>query len=313
MKQLLLPANATFSASGKTITFATTIPASISAILHVTNVTRGVLYFQPQAGATYTGTYASPVLTLACSTTGHADADKLEIFYDDGVGQSTATAQTTGNNSLSSIDGKITAVNTGAVVLAAGSALVGNVGIDQTTPGTTNLVAVSDGTSTISIATAGADAASNTANRQRVQSLLMAYNGSTVDRVRAGVVGETGAATGYANVLPATGAVSGASIVASNAAAASLVIKASAGTLMSLVGYNGNASAQFIQVHNTTTVVADTAVPIYSFTVPATSNFSLDVPVSGSPFTTGIMACNSSTQATKTIGSSDCWFTAVIK
>lgn len=253
MKQLLLPANATFSASGKTITFATTIPASISAILHVTNVTRGVLYFQPQAGATYTGTYASPVLTLACSTSGHADADKLEIFYDDGIGQSTATAQTTGNNSLSSIDAKITAVNTGAVVLAAGSAIVGKVGIDQTTPGTSNLVAVSDG------------------------------------------------------------AVSGASIVASTAAAASLVIKASAGTLMSLVGYNGKASAQFIQVHNTTTVVADTAVPIYSFTVPAVSNFSLDVPVSGSPFTTGIMVCNSSTQATKTIGSADCWFTAVIK
>src|SRR5207248_11317023 len=85
VKQLLAPANATFSASGKTITFATTIPSTISHILHVTNVTRGVLYFQPQAGAAYTGTYASPVLTLLCSTSGHADADKLEIFYDDAL------------------------------------------------------------------------------------------------------------------------------------------------------------------------------------------------------------------------------------
>jgi hypothetical protein len=85
MKQLLAPANATFSASGKTITFATTIPSTISHILHVTNVTRGVLYFQPQAGAAFTGAYASPVLTLVCSTSGHADADKLEIFYDDAL------------------------------------------------------------------------------------------------------------------------------------------------------------------------------------------------------------------------------------
>ncbi len=85
MKQLLTPANATFNFTAKTITFATEIPSTISHILHVTNVTRGVIYFQPQAGALFTGTYASPVLTLACSTTGHADADKLEIFYDDGI------------------------------------------------------------------------------------------------------------------------------------------------------------------------------------------------------------------------------------
>ena len=42
-------------------------------------------------------------------------------------GASTSAAQTTGNTSLSSIDGKITACNTGAVVLAAGSAAVGTV------------------------------------------------------------------------------------------------------------------------------------------------------------------------------------------
>lgn len=42
---------------------------------------------------------------------------------------------------LANLNGKVTAVNTGAVVLAAGSAIAGRVGIDQTTPGTTNLVA----------------------------------------------------------------------------------------------------------------------------------------------------------------------------
>lgn len=109
------------------------------------------------------------------------------------------------------------------------------------------------------------------------------------------------------------GATAGATLTASTADSSSLVIKASAGTLISLVGYNAKASAQFIQVHNATNLPGDTAVPIYTFTVPASSNFSLDVPVTGSPFSVGIVACNSSTYATKTLGSADCWFTAVVK
>ncbi len=43
----------------------------------------------------------------------------------DTTGLATSAKQDTGNTSLSSIDGKITAVNTGAVVLAAGTATVG--------------------------------------------------------------------------------------------------------------------------------------------------------------------------------------------
>jgi hypothetical protein len=41
---------------------------------------------------------------------------------------------------LAALNAKVTAVNTGAVVLAAGTAIAGKVGIDQTTPGTTNKV-----------------------------------------------------------------------------------------------------------------------------------------------------------------------------
>jgi hypothetical protein len=90
--------------------------------------------------------------------------------------------------------------------------------------------------------------------------------------------------------------------------AASLIAKASAGKLIMITGYNSKTTAQFIQVHNTTTLPADTAVPVLIFTIPPTSNFSLDMGTYGRFFSTGITICNSSTGPTKTIGAADCWF-----
>lgn len=79
-------------------------------------------------------------------------------------------------------------------------------------------------------------------------------------------------------------------------------------TVYGLSGYNSKASAQFIQIHDSATAPADTAVPVFNMTVAATANFSIDFGVYGMPFLNGVYICNSSTAPTKTIGSADCQF-----
>ena len=98
-----------------------------------------------------------------------------------------------------------------------------------------------------------------------------------------------------------------------SAYANNLVVKASAGTVYMLSGYNSLASPQFIQIHNATSLPADTSVPIVMFYVPALSNFCFDFGVYGRYFSTGIVVCNSTTGPTKTSGVANCWFDAQYK
>lgn len=92
--------------------------------------------------------------------------------------------------------------------------------------------------------------------------------------------------------------------------AASLIVKAAAGALYSITGYNSRTSTQFIQIHDSATLPANGAVPRVIFSVPAQSNFSFDLNPYGRYFATGIVICNSSTGPTTTIGAADCWFDA---
>jgi hypothetical protein len=95
-----------------------------------------------------------------------------------------------------------------------------------------------------------------------------------------------------------------------SALANALVIKAGAGNLYMLNGYNNHSSPQFIQIHNTSSVPLQGATPILTFIVPPNSNFSFDWGVYGRRFNTGITVTNSSTLSSLTIGLPNCWFDA---
>jgi len=92
--------------------------------------------------------------------------------------------------------------------------------------------------------------------------------------------------------------------------AASLIVADREATLKGVTGYNSKTSSQFIQLHDSATLPAESSAPKITFVVGAASNFSLDFGDDGRPFNNGIVICNSSTGATKTIGSADCWFDA---
>lgn len=95
------------------------------------------------------------------------------------------------------------------------------------------------------------------------------------------------------------------------ALAASLVVKASPGALYRVRGYNNKVSAQFIQIHDAAALPADAAVPISSISVPASTAFDIPYGERGRDMSLGIVVCNSSTLATKTIGAADCWIEAL--
>lgn len=84
-------------------------------------------------------------------------------------------------------------------------------------------------------------------------------------------------------------------------------VKASAGVLYEVRGYNASATDQFVMVFDATATPANTTVPEEVYAVGAEDNFSITWP-QGKQMTTGIVITNSTSQQTLTIGGNDCWF-----
>lgn len=96
------------------------------------------------------------------------------------------------------------------------------------------------------------------------------------------------------------------SIASTSALAASLVVKASAGTLHSIVGSVKVGQDGWIQVHNVTSLPADGVVPTLSvFVGAASTDQSVNIPLPGHVCSTGIVVVWSTTQATKTLGAAN--------
>jgi hypothetical protein len=232
--------------------------------------------------------------------------------------------------------------NDGALVagLTVGDITLGTVSINQTTPGTTNGVVINSsalpsGAATqttlaailAKILTAPATEAKQDTEITKLTSIdtkMSACNTGAVviasSALPSGAASETtlGAlntkvtACNTGAVVVASGSITAntatMSIASSSTYEASKVVKAGAGTLFNLSGYNSG-PAQWLQLYNSTTLPANGVAPILLLAVPAQSTFSFDW-TKGIPCSTGIVIGNSSTGPTKTIGSTDCYFTA---
>ena len=132
-----------------------------------------------------------------------------------------------------------------------------------------------------------------------------AFGASPQDQANAGYTGSS------------SGALSTGATVYSNGVVANQVLKASAGKLVSLFGYNGG-SAGFILLFDSASVPADGAVVgeatgSVPFAVPGTGNFSLDVAVLGLNYANGISIAYSTSNTSKTSAAANLQFAALIK
>jgi hypothetical protein len=232
--------------------------------------------------------------------------------------------------------------NDGALVagLTVGDITLGTVSINQTTPGTTNGVVINSsalpsGAATqttlaailAKILTAPATEAKQDTEITKLTSIdtkMSACNTGAVviassalpsnaaSETTLGALNTKVTACNTGAVVVASGSITAntatMSIASSSTYEASKVVKAGAGTLFNLSGYNSG-PAQWLQLYNSTTLPANGVAPILLLAVPAQSTFSFDW-TKGIPCSTGIVIGNSSTGPTKTIGSADCYFTA---
>lgn len=217
-----------------------------------------------------------------------------------------ASTWTPGTNALASYDtavGGYTQVRVRATAWTSGTAVVGV--SNQVFAYDPIVAALSQGLAANGSAVVGAPVLMGGSDGTNARNILTDTTGALKNGANAGVV---------IGAVELTGATTNAlTNTTTTAYAASLIIKASAGTIYTLNGFNSKSSGQFIQLHNSATLPADNAVPVVTFYVPASSNFSFDWGVYGRSFSAGIVVTTSSTGPTKTIGAADCWFDATSK
>lgn len=90
----------------------------------------------------------------------------------------------------------------------------------------------------------------------------------------------------------------------------SRIVRAGQTRLWGFSGTNTKASSQFILAFDAASVPSNGAVPKFVMTAQASSDFWVSWTPGYRRFFDGVVLCNSSTSATLTIGSADCWFDA---
>lgn len=88
---------------------------------------------------------------------------------------------------------------------------------------------------------------------------------------------------------------------------ASAVVKTGPGTWYAITMTNTNAAARFLQVFDARDMPADGAVPLFSRSIAIGDSLTLTWTV-GHTFNVGMIVCNSTTAASKTIGAADSLF-----
>ena len=88
---------------------------------------------------------------------------------------------------------------------------------------------------------------------------------------------------------------------------ATLIVSSGQSKLWGFSGFNSKAATQFLQVFDANVVPANGAVPEFVMQAPASDNFWVSWSHHYRWHSDGIVICNSSTSATLTLGSADCW------
>lgn len=190
------------------------------------------------------------------------------------------TGAATSDNQATEITA-LQAIQTGVTsALPAGSAIIGKIGIDQTTPGTTNgIVLVSTAGVAVGVGTVATDSFSTATITEAVRSFNYSFNGSTFDRQRGDVNGNVNQSFAMASsrwqYAPPTGG------IANSAAAVVVMAAAGAGVrnYMARLQISTSALATGSEI-----VVLDGATVIwrgYIGTVSGSQDHQFDVPLRG--------------------------------